>query len=282
MMEFNTNLGRRMKRPLSSCVVLVGFAALVARGQDQQPDTSAWLTVQPGTVPVIISAPHGGRKPIPNIPERQGVNVAQFVKARDENTAEIAEQCAAELAKHLGGKPWLVVARFERKQLDANRPAAGSYESDAARPFYEAYHKALEAACKAVKEKYGRGLLLDIHGQAGRPDAICRGTQNLKTVTLLRERYGKAAVVGKDSVLGRLEQAGYAVFPKGDSDEKEDARYNGGYIVQTYGSHAGYAIDALQLELGSTLRKKDAVAKTAKDLAAAVKAFHDAYLKDGK
>ena len=49
--------------------------------------------------------------------------------------------------------------------------------------------------------------------------------------------------------------------------------------MQTYGSHTGYAIDAMQFEFGTHLREKDAYPKTAAALADSVAAFHDAYLK---
>jgi N-formylglutamate amidohydrolase len=178
------------------------------------------------------------------------------------------------------------VARFERKYLDANRSAEQGYESEQARPLYDAYHGALAAACKAVKQKYSRGLLLDLHGQGEFRDAICRGTKNGKTVTLLKDRDGWSAVTGKRGVLGYLQRIGYRVLPSCDADEKtkEPAKFNGGYIVETYGSHTGYAIDAIQLEFGSALRdkEKDRFKRTAKDLATAVAVFHDEYLAGQK
>lgn len=261
------------------CLLFLIVLPLPAPTADTKADD--FVHVQKGTLPVVISAPHGGRKKVPDVAERKGDGIKQFVTVRDDNTAELAEALAAEVEKLLGGKPWVVVAKFERKFIDANRPREAAYESDVAKPYYDAYHGPLEAACKSVKQKHGRGLLLDIHGQAPFPDTICRGTQNGKTVTLLKDRFGWAAVAGKNSVLGKLEARGYKVLPKGDAppDAKEDARFNGGYTVGTYGSHTGYGIDAIQLELGGDLRKKAAVPKTAKDIAAAVAAFHDEYLK---
>jgi hypothetical protein len=78
-----------------------------------------------------------------------------------------------------------------------------------------------------------------------------------------------------------MEQAGYRVVPACARDEKtkEEPKFNGAHTVGTYGSHTGYGIDAIQLELGGDLRKKPVVAKTARDIAAAVAAFHDEYLK---
>lgn len=256
------------------------LAAPGATLADPKPEDS--VIVRKGTLPVIVSAPHGGRTKVPGVPERLGVGVAQFATGLDSFTAELADLFAGELEKKLGGKPWVVIARFERKFIDANRPPAGAYESDAAKPYYDAYHGPLEAACKAVKDTHGRGLLLDIHGQGTYPDTICRGTQNGKSIKLLKERYGWAAVTGKRSVLGQMERGGYKVLPKCDADEstKEDPKYVGGYMVQTYGSHTGYAIDAIQFEFGTRLRDRDLYPKTAKDLADAVAVFHDAFLKD--
>jgi N-formylglutamate amidohydrolase len=265
-------------------LLLAGPLALLpgVRGRDAVPAKPDDLVfVQTGTLPIIVSAPHGGRAAVPGVPERLGVGVAQFATVRDTNTAELAAAFVAALEKKLDGKPWVVVARFGRKYLDANRPPAGAYEADVAKPYYAAYHDPLVAACKAVKAKHGAGLLLDIHGQGAFPDVICRGTQNGKTVKLLKERHGWPAVTGKNSVLGRLEAAGYKTLPRCDAGEeaKEDSRFNGGYIVQTYGSHTGYAIDAIQLEFGTNPRERDAYPKAADALADAVAAFHDAYLK---
>ncbi|MBA4191851.1 MAG: hypothetical protein C0467_28055 [Planctomycetaceae bacterium] len=276
-----------MSRYLFAPLLLVAIAlapAIPAAPDDAKP--ADFVVVQKGTLPIIVSAPHGGRKKVPDVPERLGVGVAQFATVLDANTDLIAERFSVELEKLLNGKPWLVIARFERKYLDVNRPREQSYESDKAKPYYDAYHEPLEAACKAVKTKFGRGLLLDIHGQGEFRDSICRGTQNGKTVTLLKDRDGWAAITGKRSVLGHLQRSGYKILPSCEADQKakEEPKFTGGHIVGTYGSHTGYAIDAIQLEFGTFLRdkEKDKYATTAKDLADAVALFHDEYLKDAK
>ena len=82
--------------------------------------------VQKGTLPIIVSVPHGGKKPVPEVPERLGVGVKMFATVRDTNTSELAEKFVTVLEKQLGGKPWVVIARFERKYVDANRPPDGA------------------------------------------------------------------------------------------------------------------------------------------------------------
>jgi N-formylglutamate amidohydrolase len=269
--------------PRLPLLALLAAPALVAAPEEPKPEDL--VLVRKGTLPVIVSAPHGGRKPIPDVPERVGKGVAQFATVLDANTDLLAETFAAELEKRLDGKPWVVVARFGRKYVDANRPPELAYESDRARPHYDAYHDALAAACKAVKKGFGRGLLLDVHGQGEFKDAVCRGTRDGKTVALLVDRFGRAAVTGRRSVLGHLQRSGYKVLPDCGADDraKEEAGFSGGHIVGTYGSHGGYGIDAIQLEFGTSLRAdKDRCLRTARDLADAVAVFHDEYLKDAE
>jgi hypothetical protein len=52
----------------------------------------------------------------------------------------------------------------------------------------------------------------------------------------------------------------------------------GGYIVQTYGSHRGRRIDAIQLEIGTKLRARANLERTATDLAEAIVVFAQEYL----
>jgi N-formylglutamate amidohydrolase len=251
-----------------------------ASGRDDSSKPTDLILIRKGTLPIIVSAPHGGRKKVPDVPERVGKGLTNFQTVLDTNTAEMAEVFARELEEQLRGKPWVIVARFDRKSIDANRPAEEAYESEKAKPHYDAYHAALAAACMAVKDKFGRGLLLDIHGQGEFKNAICRGTRNGKTVTLLRDRDGWQAVTGKRSVLGYLQRGGYEVLPDCNEGDKvkEVAKFNGGFIIDTYGSHTGHAIDAIQLEFGTALREKDRCSRTAKDLATAVAVFYEEYL----
>ena len=260
-----------------AAIALVVFASL-AWSQDRVQKPEDVLTVQQGAIPVIVSVPHGGRTPLVGVPERRGAGIPMFITIRDENTAELAEKLSAKIENKLGGKPYLVLARFERKYVDVNRPAEGGYESDKAKPFYEAYHKALTTAAANVKNDWGRGLLLDLHGQATDLDAIYRGTIDGKSVTALMDRFGKAALTGEKSVFGQLSKQGIKVIPANDSKDKEDKFFSGGYIIRTYGSHDGNAINALQLELGGRLRIRPKLDDTAEKLAEAIRVFAKEYL----
>jgi N-formylglutamate amidohydrolase len=67
------------------------------------------------------------------------------------------------------------------------------------------------------------------------------------------------------------------VLPDLNGQERE-RQYTGGYTTRTYGSHRGTQVDAMQLELGSNLRRKANLERTASDLAQAIAIFAKEYL----
>lgn len=240
------------------------------------------ILIREGKSPLIISAPHGGRAEVPGVPPRKGEGIPLggkgFAAGRDTNTDWLAEELAAFVEAKTGRRPYLVVANFHRKFIDVNRPMEIACEHPRAKPVYTRYHAALVKACRAVQREYGRGLLLDIHGQGLARDTIFRGTQNGRTVTLLTQRFGIKAHVGPESLFGLLAAAGWKAQPTDNS--REQAGYTGGFIVQTYGSHTGYGIDAIQLEFGGAFRDRATVNKTAKTLAEVIDEFAKRYLPD--
>jgi N-formylglutamate amidohydrolase len=235
-----------------------------------------YLVVWAGMLPIILAAPHGGRQAIPGVPLRRGVGVPQFTTERDNNTAELAELVAGKINERLGAKPFLVIARFERKYVDANRAETAAFESADAKPYYDAYHQAIEGAASFVRRSWSTGLLLDLHGQQAQVDTIFRGTDNGRSIAALERRFGRIALTGPKSILGQLAAKGYKIEPGAGSDRER--RYTGGYTTRTYGSHRGTRIDAIQLEFGANLRAKNNLERTAGDLAEAIEVFARDYL----
>ena len=235
------------------------------------------LMLSTGNLPIVLVAPHGGREAIPGIGIRQGKGVPQFKTGRDHNTAELAAAIALKLGEISGAKPFLIIARFDRKYIDGNRASAEAYEALEALPYYTAFHRAVDEACKQIRQVWGRGLLLDIHGQAAEANVIFRGTMNGKSVTDLVQRFGRQAMTGRHSILGQLALSGYKILPDPSVNDRE-SRYSGGHMVQTYGSHRATRIDAIQLEFGTRLRARDNVDRTGADVAAAIRVFAKEYL----
>jgi len=253
-------------------VVTAGLASASAA------DAAPLVTVVEGTLPIVLSAPHGGRAAIPGVPVRTGTGARNFVTDRDTATDVLTEKTAAALEKALGGRPYLVIARFDRKYIDANRAPADAYESPAAQPVYDAYHGALSNACRAVRARWGRGLLIDVHGQSKETNTIFRGTMNGRTVGPLLERFGDRALSGPDSLHGRLAALGYTVSPPAGASRGREVHYTGGEVIRAHGAAAPHGLDAIMVEFGRTFRATRVLDRTAGDFATAIAAFARAFL----
>jgi N-formylglutamate amidohydrolase/phosphoribosylformylglycinamidine (FGAM) synthase-like amidotransferase family enzyme len=261
--------------------VSVGIAAAQPLATKPPADVARFVATQTGQLPIILSAPHGGALTIPDVEPRLGAGLEKkaggFVTARDTGTEELVQEVAKAIEKRFGKRPYVVAARSHRQFADMNRPAEQAYEDPDAKPVYEFYHRSLAQACRDVQQQFRTGLLLDLHGQGTANDTVFRGTKNGLTVTLLRERFGEPAHIGAESLWGSLKSRGWKVHPD-PHDGKEQAGFNGGYIVQTYGSHQGFGIDAIQLEFGGDYRRADTRLKTAAVLADAVAEYAERYL----
>lgn len=265
----------------SASVVKAGQIPKVGSGEENSPQqkmADSLVTIQAGDLPIILSSPHGGSQAIPGVEKRQGAGVSSFKTMTDTNTDQLTQQFADALEKKFGKRPYVVIARFHRKYLDANRRPEGAYESDKAKAAYDVYHNAVAKARSEVIERWGRGLLLDIHGQAAEPHAIFRGTQNGKTTRHLIGRFGKHSLNSDLSLFGQLAKQGFRVIPAVGSSKHEHSSYDGGHIVNRYGSSTGGTVDAIQLELGRALRATKSIPATASKLADATAAFAREFL----
>lgn len=236
--------------------------------------------LQKGDLPILISAPHGGRKDIPGSRHRTGQGMvtggAGFSTAWDAGTEELALELAAEVLRLTGKKPYLVVGSFKRNFLDCNRPPAIAYSDPAARAVYEVYHGALRDDCKEIVTRFGSGLVVDLHRQGSSANTVYRGTKNGRSVTAMRAKFGEGIHEGPASVFGRLRALGWNVHP--DPGGTEQAGFSGGFITQTYGSERS-PTDAIQFEFGADHcrtpeQRKSTVTALAKVVVEVAKGYH--------
>ena len=258
-------------------LICIVAALITVERLDGQIDAKSFISVQSGELPIILSAPHGGNLVIEGVAERKGKDVKRFVRTKDMWTDQLTVKLADAIEKETGKRPYVVIAKFHRKFIDANRSADLAYESPEAKPVYDAYHQAIASARREVLQRWGRGILFDVHGQAAEAKAIFRGTQNGQTTSHLVEKFGQEVLSGEASVFGLFAKEGIAVLPDLGSDHRE-TRYTGGYVVRTYGSSSGGTMDAIQLELGRELRSPKNNDETARMVANAIVEFSQKYL----
>jgi len=237
-----------------------------------------------GGLPLILTAPHGGLQEVPGCGERSSAGV-RFVNRPDVRTDHLTRGIAEELERLTGKAPYLVIAHFHRKYIDANRRAEEAYGDPGCAAAYEAYHAAVRRHVDELRAKFPHAMLFDIHGQAVFRDVILRGTRHGSTVQALLARAGAPAITGPDSLFGRFAAMGYTIMPGNDNaptERIEAKNYAGGHTVDLYGSHRAQGIDAMQLEFGRDLRDGARLEQTAKDTARAIAAFYERFLRQDR
>jgi N-formylglutamate amidohydrolase len=221
--------------------------------------TSNLVARHQGTLPVIMTCPHGGNATPDGVPERKGritPRGCNFETGSDLHTRDIAMGASQRMLEIFGEAPYVVIAEFHRKYIDANRSRPCAFEVPAAQVFYDEYHNAVRAFVDEIRaENGGLGLLFDIHGTAGIPEDpadIYLGTDDGKTVSRLLAA-DPNALFRRFSLRGFLNAAGYAVSPKAPGDPEVPV-LNGGFTVRTYGSSHKNGVDAIQVEIDAALR----------------------------
>jgi N-formylglutamate amidohydrolase len=212
-----------------------------------------------GTLPVLLTCPHGGEEELVGIPKRNGVEECDFNPDRDLQTRTITTRVAQRLLDVFGEAPYVVIAEFDRDYIDANRsaetpPPNCAFEHPAAGEFYNEYHDTIREFINEIRANNGElGLLFDIHGTKGvetDPADLYLGTDDGKTVERLLKA-DRQAMSRPRSLRGFLTAAGHNV------SSKQPETFRGGYTVRTYGSSNAGGLDAIQLEIGPDLRDED-------------------------
>lgn len=230
-----------------------------------------------GTLPVLLACGHDGTERPPGVRARSGDGLpanCAFNPSRDLKVADLTRAVAEQLRGQAGEAPYVVIAAFHRKYIDANRSEQCAFEPGPAKAYYREYHAVLRGFVDEIRaENNGIGLLFDLHGSKRReaaPADIYVGTENGQTVTALRQGTSDDALYRRRGLVGLLQAAGYEMLP-GASGEPEHPAFTGGFTVETYGSHRAHGIDAIQLEIVAELRT-DATprARLATDLANAI------------
>ena len=96
--------------------IFTPIAASTARTEVLAP--ADLVLVRQGTLPIILTVPHGGRDVIPGVAPRDTAGKPSggrgFVTGTDTNTDKLALGIAAEIKALTGKEPYLVMAKFRR------------------------------------------------------------------------------------------------------------------------------------------------------------------------
>lgn len=263
---------------------------------------------------LILTSPHGGDLK----PEFMHTRSKDFVLAEkdmdygdtesfsavaDSKTLELTLALAEEIRKATGLRPHVVLNHLHRSKLDANRAMSLAAQGDQnAIAAWKAFHQYIDDA-KVQVAKNGSGLVLDIHGNAHRPQRTEVGlllsgkdfeTDDLeklvdKSSIRALVRSGKATMkelTTGDGALGTLlNQNGFTATPSKaypnpvNTNDFPDGRYfNGGYNTARHGSRFSGNISAIQLEFNQDVRMNDKKREVyAKSIARSITEFINRY-----
>lgn len=218
-----------------------------------------------GNLPVVLSAPHGGRLRPDEIPDRE-----KGTFAFDSNTQELARAVAAELHERTGAWPHVVLCRLARRKIDCNRElqeaAAGNPLAERAWHEFQDY---IDTARATVTKQQGRGLYIDLHGHghaeqrlelgylhsAARLDAADETLNSasyvqesgLRAIAALgRLPYAKL-VRGEQSFGALMEQQEFLCSPSPSNPRPKSPYFRGGYNTARHGREAA-PLAGLQIE----------------------------------
>jgi N-formylglutamate amidohydrolase len=208
-----------------------------------------------GAMPVILTCPHGGDEQPPGVLDsRTGAGLprdCRFETNTDRFTRTISRGIAQLLFDVFGEAPYVVIANFDRAFIDANRRDECAFEDQAAKPFYEEYHNTVRNFVDEIRaDNGGLGLLFDIHGTTqitNDPADVYLGTLNGQAISSLLSR-DPLALSRRRSLPGLLRETGYIV------SAKIPETLRGDFTLEAYGSSKADGIDAIQIEIESTLR----------------------------
>lgn len=222
---------------------------------------------RPGTLPVILSAPHGGDLVPDEIPDR-----TYGTTGMDGNTLTLAEAIADAFFDASGERPHVVLSHLMRIKLDPNREIVEAAQgSRAAELAWAEYHGFIDAASDSVESIHGSGLYLDLHGHGHAVQRIELGyllsgaELDLSDGDLNAPRFAARSSIralaeasplpfsellrGPDGFGSLLRAEGYPSVPSdADPGPAGDPYFGGQYSTARHGSRDGGTVDGIQVE----------------------------------
>ncbi|MFX1419885.1 MAG: hypothetical protein ACFE9N_13285 [Promethearchaeota archaeon] len=229
------------------------------------PEFRNYLDFKEGNIPLILSVPHGGILECDSIPLR-----TTGILGIDKGTTELSKNLIEQISRtfeneKLGIKiPFYIISMVRRSKIDLNRNEGDAHDQNSflAREIYRFYHEKISEWIHSNICKFGRSLLLDIHGfeKDNRPNGfrdveVILGTNNLGSLfnNPVPKRDWEKNLRGK--IIQKMLNLGINIAP-GHPRRKEYV-LTGGHITTLYGASRIPKSQAIQIELSDRIRLFD-------------------------
>ena len=237
---------------------------------------SPFIEYHKGELPIIFTAPHGGREKPDHIPDRVTGNFAF-----DTNTEELAQTISEVFQQRCGKAPHLLICKLTRAKVDCNREIGeGAGNQTEAINAWNTYHRSIDSALETILKTYPTALLIDLHGHGHKEERIEIGyCHNPRILSLTDPEFNQPTTIaagsietfaktttssyvdlirGPQSLGSLLEKGGFPSTPSSSVRLPPPPYFNGGYTTKTYGT-LDRKCAAIQLETNYTaVRDNDA------------------------
>ncbi len=200
-----------------------------------------------GTVPIVLSCPHGGYKKPRIIPDRiDGVLIP------DRNTYIIAKHIIHSL-KMRGIDIHYILSKIHRCKIDLNRPPrsnlAFSQSSAQAKEIHNFFHEKIQTFAKECVNSFNKCLFIDLHG-------FTKPLKNYPDI-ILGNIFGNTLTIKESKDYWGFSQLIRGLSKHFTLDDGLELRnfnlgYSGGYI--TYQFYKKNRVNAIQIEIAKFIR----------------------------
>jgi len=274
MMDNSVQMQRNNTKHLYLVFLFLFVPMLHVDAQETIYGSDRFIEYQAGSLPFVISVPHGGDISPDTIPER---TCNDPVYATDAYTRELAEAINQSLYERTGCYPHIIYCHLDRPKLDCNRPLAeGACGNPSAVKAWKEFHAFIDTAqSRAGNDYQGNIFYIDLHGHSNPyqrielgyllydyeleySDAILNeqkyvnysSIQNL--VAHNRHDYTHAELLRGEHALGTLlGNKGYQAVPSQQMPRPgtNTNYYSGGYNTAHHTSYAyGNEVNGVQME----------------------------------
>jgi len=229
-------------------------------------DLKDYIEFEQGSIPLVISVPHGGILECETIPQRS-TGVFGIDRGTIEFSKTLIELICLKFKKESSElkTPSYIISKVRRSKIDLNRYESEAYNqnSNLAREIYRFYHRKIQKLVNYNISTFGRSLLLDIHGfeKDNRPSGfrdveIILGTNNLESLfskSILKREWNKN-IRGK--IIEKFLELEISIAP--GHPRRREYVLSGGYITKQYGaSQFSSNSRTIQFEFSDRIRKYD-------------------------
>jgi hypothetical protein len=199
-------------------VFAIGILGMLQDGEVFKNEEE-YVLVDSGSMPLVISMPHGGTWKADFIPEQDGV------KDEDVNSMPMGRQIARHMQALYGRRPYTVALGLHRSRLDCNRDKGHQCPNEFAQQVWDQYHNAIKLAIMECCIRFGGCHLIDLHGTSH----YYQNTDPKEFVKYAELGYGLGSLYGAafeatDDELNRRHPAGAPTFELAGSTTSEIIR----------------------------------------------------------